>query len=67
MLTSDDLASVVSIAGLDGTPSSAKVTPLRVFPRKGRGTGGVRCQRLLKSEVGIMAAAVAVDVGGCFT
>ena len=38
---------------------------MRVFPRKGRGTGGVRCQRLLKSEVGIMAAAVAVDVGGC--
>lgn len=65
VVTSDDLASVVSIAGLDGMPSSAKVTPLRVFPQKGRGTGGVRCQRLLKGEVGIVAAAVAVDVGGC--
>ena len=27
-----------------------KVTPLAEYPRKGRATGGVRCQRLLSGE-----------------
>jgi DNA gyrase subunit A len=33
-----------------GTGSSVKVTPLSEYPRKGRATGGVRCQRLLSGE-----------------
>ena len=33
-----------------GSVSSLKVTPLSEYPRKGRGTGGVRCQRLLSGE-----------------
>ena len=46
---------VVSIAGssaaLPGTDAgSVKVTPFEEYPGKGRGTGGVRCQRFLKGE-----------------
>jgi len=33
-----------------GVVSSVKVTPLSEYPRKGRATGGVRCQRLLTGE-----------------
>ncbi len=33
-----------------GVASSVKVTPLSEYPRKGRATGGVRCQRLLSGE-----------------
>ena len=33
-----------------GVVSTVKVTPLSEYPRKGRGTGGVRCQRLLSGE-----------------
>ena len=33
-----------------GVVSSVKVTPLSDYPRKGRATGGVRCQRLLSGE-----------------
>jgi DNA gyrase subunit A len=29
---------------------TAKLTPFDQFPRKGRATGGVRCQRFLKGE-----------------
>ena len=47
-------AAVFTAAGahdtLDDTPTSAKLTPLDQYPRKGRATGGVRCQRLLKGE-----------------
>lgn len=48
-------SSVVTIAGssaaLPGTEAgSGKVTPLAEYPTKGRATGGVRCQRLLKGE-----------------
>lgn len=35
---------------LDGSILSAKLTPFDQFPRKGRATGGVRCQRFLKGE-----------------
>ncbi|MFC0598963.1 DNA gyrase/topoisomerase IV subunit A [Streptomyces palmae] len=35
---------------LDGAAVSAKLTPFDQFPRKGRATGGVRCQRFLKGE-----------------
>ncbi|MBW3086139.1 DNA gyrase subunit A [Austwickia sp. TVS 96-490-7B] len=47
---------VVTMAGakdaLPGTqvPSSIKVTPFTEYPAKGRATGGVRCQRFLRSE-----------------
>ncbi len=46
---------VVSVAGsssaLPGTDAgSVKVTPFDEYPGKGRGTGGVRCQRFLKGE-----------------
>ncbi|WP_432950865.1 DNA gyrase/topoisomerase IV subunit A [Kribbella sp. CA-253562] len=52
-------AHVVTIAGsssaLPGTEVGAvKVTPFSEYPAKGRGTGGVRCQRLLKGEDGLL-------------
>ncbi|MFH8792033.1 DNA topoisomerase (ATP-hydrolyzing) subunit A [Streptomyces sp. NPDC017941] len=48
-------AVVFTIAGSRGTlddsvQTTAKVTPFDQYPRKGRATGGVRCQRLLKGE-----------------
>jgi DNA gyrase subunit A len=50
---------VVTIAGsssaLPGTEVGAvKVTPFSEYPGKGRGTGGVRCHRLLKGEDGLL-------------
>ncbi|MFH8788817.1 DNA gyrase/topoisomerase IV subunit A [Streptomyces roseoverticillatus] len=37
--------------GMGGaTEGSAKLTPFDQYPRKGRATGGVRCQRFLKGE-----------------
>ena len=54
-------AHVVTIAGssdaLPGTQTGAvKVSPLSIYPPKGRATGGVRCQRLLKGEDGLLLA-----------
>jgi DNA gyrase subunit A len=48
-------ASVVTVAGasaaLPGTAGGTiKVAPYGEYPPKGRGTGGVRCHRLLKGE-----------------
>ena len=48
-------AVVVTVSGsssaLPGTQAgNAKVAPYDVFPAKGRGTGGVRCHRLLRGE-----------------
>ncbi|MFE0460218.1 DNA topoisomerase (ATP-hydrolyzing) subunit A [Kitasatospora sp. NPDC058965] len=48
-------AVVVSVAGASGTltgeaQSTWKVTPFDLYPRKGRATGGVRCQRFLRGE-----------------
>ncbi|MFI8965287.1 DNA topoisomerase (ATP-hydrolyzing) subunit A [Streptomyces sp. NPDC053493] len=48
-------AVVFTVAGstgaLDATAgTSAKLTPFDQYPRKGRATGGVRCQRFLKGE-----------------
>ncbi|MFJ5215160.1 DNA topoisomerase (ATP-hydrolyzing) subunit A [Streptomyces sp. NPDC088354] len=48
-------AVVFTLAGarevLDGAEeSTAKLTPFDQYPRKGRATGGVRCQRFLKGE-----------------
>ncbi|MFC5909096.1 DNA gyrase/topoisomerase IV subunit A [Streptacidiphilus monticola] len=48
-------ALVVTVAGtadaLDGLgQGTAKATPFDQYPRKGRATGGVRCQRFLKGE-----------------
>jgi DNA gyrase subunit A len=37
-------------AALDASLGTAKVTPFDQYPRKGRATGGVRCQRFLKGE-----------------
>jgi DNA gyrase subunit A len=52
---------VVTAAGsagaLPGTSApSVKVTPYREYPPKGRATGGVRCQRLLKGEDALVLA-----------
>ncbi|MGA8852054.1 MAG: DNA topoisomerase IV, partial [Aeromicrobium sp.] len=33
-----------------------KVSPLNAYPAKGRATGGVRCQRLLKGDSGLILA-----------
>ncbi|MER5889117.1 DNA topoisomerase IV subunit A [Streptomyces sp. NPDC001941] len=54
-------AVVFTIAGtrdtLDGAvQTSAKLTPFDQYPRKGRATGGVRCQRFLKGEDVLMLA-----------
>ncbi len=68
-----DTAHVVSVAGsgdaLPGTQNgSAKVSPLAIYPTKGRATGGVRCQRLLKGEDGLILAWVGDGVPiGCAT
>ncbi|MET7641908.1 DNA topoisomerase IV subunit A [Streptomyces sp. NPDC005438] len=47
-------AMVFTVAGshtmLDDSLASAKLTPFDQYPRKGRATGGVRCQRFLKGE-----------------
>ncbi|MFI9582785.1 DNA topoisomerase (ATP-hydrolyzing) subunit A [Streptomyces sp. NPDC052236] len=47
-------AVVFTIAGAHGTLDdsllTAKLTPFDQYPRKGRATGGVRCQRFLKGE-----------------
>ncbi|MGY4740319.1 DNA gyrase/topoisomerase IV subunit A [Streptomyces sp. ATMOS53] len=48
-------AVVFTIAGSRGTlddsvQTTAKLTPFDQYPRKGRATGGVRCQRFLKGE-----------------
>ena len=48
-------AEVVTVAGPDSalpgtTPGTAKVTPLSEYPSKGRGTGGVRCQKFRSGE-----------------
>ncbi|MGA5196462.1 DNA gyrase/topoisomerase IV subunit A [Streptomyces exfoliatus] len=47
-------AVVFTVAGstgtLDSAGTSAKLTPFDQYPRKGRATGGVRCQRFLKGE-----------------
>jgi DNA gyrase subunit A len=54
---------VVTVAGsslaLPGTePGSVKVTDLREYPGKGRGTGGVRCHRFLRGEDQLILAHV---------
>ena len=54
---------VVTIAGAPDslfghTTAGAKVTPLAEYPTKGRATGGVRCQRFLKGETALIAAAI---------
>ncbi|MFB7311826.1 DNA topoisomerase (ATP-hydrolyzing) subunit A [Streptomyces sp. NPDC056192] len=47
-------AMVFTVAGshgtLDDSVLTAKLTPFDQYPRKGRATGGVRCQRFLKGE-----------------
>lgn len=48
-------AVVFTVAGSRGTlddsvQTTAKLTPFDQYPRKGRATGGVRCQRYLKGE-----------------
>ncbi|MFH8384942.1 DNA topoisomerase (ATP-hydrolyzing) subunit A [Kitasatospora sp. NPDC018058] len=54
-------AVVVSVAAASDTLSggeqtSWKVTPFEQYPRKGRATGGVRCQRFLRGEDGLAFA-----------
>lgn len=54
---------VFTLAGdsdaLAGTENgAAKITPLEMYPTKGRGTGGVRSQRFLKGQNTILAAYV---------
>jgi DNA gyrase subunit A len=56
-----DGAVVVTVAGRSGAlpgtgAASVKVTPFAEYPPKGRATGGVRCQRFLKGEGGLVAA-----------
>ena len=47
------------LEGLDARLARAKpfkVSPLAIYPPKGRATGGVRCQRLLKGEDAVILA-----------
>ena len=62
-LTSQSGAVVLTVAGdseaLPGTENgAAKVTPLEMYPIKGRGTGGVRSQRFLKGQDTLLTAFV---------
>jgi DNA gyrase subunit A len=54
-------AVVVTVAGRSGAlpgtgGASVKVTPFTEYPPKGRATGGVRCQRFLRGEDGLILA-----------
>jgi DNA gyrase subunit A len=54
-------AVVFTVARADGTldgsaEGTAKLTPFEQYPRKGRATGGVRCQRFLRGETGLLFA-----------
>lgn len=40
----------------DSVEGTAKLTPFEQYPRKGRATGGVRCQRFLRGEIGLALA-----------
>jgi len=58
---SGDAPVVVTVAGRSGAlpgtgGASVKVTPFAEYPPKGRATGGVRCQRFLKGEDGLIQA-----------
>jgi DNA gyrase subunit A len=60
-LSSQSGAVVLTVAGdseaLPGTENgSAKLTPLEMYPVKGRGTGGVRSQRFLKGQDVLLTA-----------
>jgi DNA gyrase subunit A len=60
-VTGDRPAAVVTVAGsssaLPGTDAgTVKVTAYDEYPAKGRGTGGVRCHRLLKGEDALLLA-----------
>ena len=60
-LTSGSGAVVLTVAGdseaLPGTENgAAKVTPLEMYPTKGRATGGVRSQRFLKGQDSLILA-----------
>jgi hypothetical protein len=55
------VAVVVTVSGRSGAlpgtgGGSVKVTPFAEYPPKGRATGGVRCQRFLKGEDGLIRA-----------
>ncbi|WP_198358089.1 DNA gyrase/topoisomerase IV subunit A [Streptomyces fildesensis] len=54
-------AVVFTVARAEGTldgsvQGTAKLTPFEQYPRKGRATGGVRCQRFLRGEDGLVLA-----------
>jgi DNA gyrase subunit A len=61
----DDDVVVTVAADASGHATSAKVTSLDAFPHKGRGTQGVRCQRLLVGETALRWAAVGPDPAAC--
>ncbi len=64
-------AVVFTVARADGTldgsgQAGAKLTPFDQYPRKGRATGGVRCQRFLVGEDGLaLAWAGTAPARGC--
>ena len=65
-LTSGSGAVVLTVAGdsdaLPGTENgAAKVTPLEMYPTKGRATGGVRSQRFLKGQNTLILAWAGLD------
>ncbi|MBT2385636.1 DNA topoisomerase (ATP-hydrolyzing) subunit A [Streptomyces sp. ISL-11] len=65
-------AVVFTVAGVAGTllgasETSAKLTPFDQYPRKGRATGGVRCQRFLKGEDCLVLAWAGLSPGRAAT
>lgn len=52
----DEESLVVTVAGSGASASSIKVTALAEFPKTGRDGVGVRCQKLLSAESGLIEA-----------
>ncbi|TXJ07918.1 MAG: DNA topoisomerase IV, partial [Aeromicrobium sp.] len=62
VITRFEAAHIVTVAGMSqaltlGMGGSVKVSPLSIYPSKGRATGGVRCQRFLSGEDALTFAA----------
>ncbi|MDR2799050.1 MAG: DNA topoisomerase 4 subunit A [Bifidobacteriaceae bacterium] len=71
-LENKDQACILTIAGdnalLPGTQNGfAKVSPLSIYPPKGRGSQGVRCQRFLKGQNALIYASISAGEPIAFT
>lgn len=60
-----DTSLVATVAGSGQAATSLKVSPLDAFPRTGRDSQGVRCQRLLAAETALVTAWVGARPLAC--